>query len=303
MIDAKPRRALVTGASGYVGSRLVQRLVADGWDVHVILRNAAQARAGAPQRGAVTAHRFGGAAEELLEIVRLAAPDAVFHLAAAFVAEHAPGDVAPLVQANLLFATALAEAMRVNGVGLLVNTGTAWQHFGNRAYDPVNLYAATKQAFEAILAYYVNAHRFSVATLVLFDTYGPGDPRPKLISALWNAALSGEQLAMSSGEQLLDLVYVDDVVEAFLAAERTLRTAGSSHTRYGVSSGAPLSLKEIVARFEEASGQPLNVRWGARAPRAREILVPWTGFALPPLWQPRVPLAEGIRRSAPGLPV
>lgn len=294
-IEQRPRRALVTGASGYIGSRLARRLVSDGWEVHVLLRPGSQFDLPAQ----VAIDRIGLETGELAEAVRRAAPDAVFHLAAAFVAEHTLEDVAPLVQANLLFGTQLLEAMRVNGVRLLVNTGTAWQHFGNRDYDPVNLYAATKQAFEAILAYYVNAHGFAAATLALFDTYGPGDTRPKLMRALWQAAARGTPLAMTSGEQLLDMVFVDDVVEAFLAAELALRGSGPVQCVYGVSSGVPLRLKELVASFEAATGVRLDLAWGARPDRARDVFVPWTGFKAPPGWQARVPLLEGIRRSMP----
>jgi nucleoside-diphosphate-sugar epimerase len=293
------RRALVTGASGYVGSQLARRLVAEGWDVHVLLRPASKPDALAPVAQGVTVHRFGGATAELVEIVRAAAPDSVFHLAAAFLAQHRPEDVELLVQANLLFSTQLLEAMAVNGVRVLVNTGTAWQHFENRAYDPVNLYAATKQAFEAILAYYVNAHGFASATLALFDTYGPHDPRLKLVSALWRAAADGSTLSMSAGEQLLDLVYIDDVIDAYLATELVLRNTGGVQLRYGVSSGAPLRLKDLVSAFERATGLKVNVRWGERPYRPREVMRPWTDFSAPPGWRARTELDEGLRRSVP----
>jgi nucleoside-diphosphate-sugar epimerase len=293
------RRALVTGASGYVGSQLARRLVQDGWDVHVLLRPGSSLEALAPVSDAVAVHRFAGPTAELVEIVRVAAPDAVFHLAAVFLAQHRPEDIETLVQANVLFPTQLLEAMAANGVRLLVNTGTAWQHYENRDYDPVNLYAATKQAFEALLAYYVNALGFSVATLALFDTYGPHDPRPKLMSALWKAAGSGQALSMSAGEQLLDMVYIDDVVEAYLATERALRGAGPVHLRYGVSSGTPLRLKDLVAAFEAALGVRVDVGWGERPYRPREVMLPWTSFEAPPGWRPCMPLIEGLRRSAP----
>lgn len=293
------RRALVTGASGYVGSQLVRRLVAEGWDVHVLLRPGSTLDALAPVAQEVTVHRFGGATAELVEIVRAAAPDSVFHLAAAFLAQHRPEDVELLVQANLLFSTQLLEAMAANDVRVFVNTGTAWQHFENRDYDPVNLYAATKQAFEAILAYYVNAHGLASATLALFDTYGPHDPRPKLMSALWQAAARGTSLSMSAGEQMLDLVYIDDVIDAYLATELSLRDMGAAQLRYGVSSGAPLRLKDLVAVFERATGLTVDVHWGARPYRPREVMQPWTAFTPPPGWQARVPLEEGLRHSAP----
>jgi len=274
-------------------------LAAAGWDVHIVLRSRSSSTQLQALGDRMTVHRVGDDGTGLGEAMRLAAPDAVFHLAAMFVAEHRSSDLAPLVQANLLFATQLLEAMRSCGVRLLVNTGTAWQHFGNRDYDPVNLYAATKQAFEAIATYYVNAHGFAVATLVLFDTYGPDDTRPKLMRALWDAASSGAELDMTSGGQLLDLVYIDDVVDAFLAAERTLRDGGAVQRRYGISSGQPLSLRQLVATFEDAVGVRLQVKWGARPDRTRDVFVPWTGFDAPPGWRPRVALRDGLRRSMP----
>jgi nucleoside-diphosphate-sugar epimerase len=299
-IERRPRRALITGASGYIGSRLAQRLVACGWDVHVLVRASSHLGLLAPVLQSITVHRIGDDADELSEAMRRAAPDAVFHLAAVYVAEHRASDITALVEANLLFSTRLLEAMRLHGVCLLLNTGTAWQHFQGRDYDPVNLYAATKQAFEAILAYYVNAHGLRAATLLLFDTYGPQDPRPKLVNALWRALAGGTPLAMSTGDELIDLVHVDDVAEAFLAAEAALRSAAPAHLRYGVSSGRPLRLREVVAAFEEATGGQLDVQWGARPSRARDVLVPWTGFAAPPGWTPHVRLADGIRECAPG---
>lgn len=292
------RRALVTGASGYVGSQLAHRLVHEGWEVHVLVRPGSSLAPLAGVRDALTVHAFAGATTELVRIVGEAAPDAVFHLAAAFLAQHRPEDVELLVQSNLLFSTQLLEAMAANGVRLLVNTGTAWQHYENREYDPVNLYAATKQAFEAILAYYVNAHGFSAATLALFDTYGPHDPRPKLVKALWNAAMNGTRLSMSAGEQLLDMVYIDDAIDAFLATELSLRAAGAVQLRYGVSSGAGMRLKDLVAAFEAATGTRVDVGWGERTYRPREVMTPWTDFAPPPGWRARVGFAEGLRRSA-----
>lgn len=301
-IGQRPRRALVTGASGYIGSRLARRLVAAGWDVHVLVRASSTLGLLAPVLQSITVHRIGDDAGALPEAVGRAAPDAVFHLAAAYVAEHRASDITALVEANLLFSTRLLEAMRLHGVRLLLNTGTAWQHFEGRDYDPVNLYAATKQAFEAILTYYVNAHGLRAATLLLFDTYGPQDPRPKLVNALWRALAGGTPLTMSTGDELIDLVHADDVAEAFLAAEAALRCAAPTHARYGVSSGRPLRLREVVAAFEEATGGQLDVQWGARPSRARDVLVPWTGFAAPPGWTPHISLAAGIRACAPAGP-
>jgi nucleoside-diphosphate-sugar epimerase len=137
-----------------------------------------------PLLSSITVHEFDGASSTMDEIVKRSNPDVVFHLASLFLSQHRPENVEPLIQSNLLFSTQLVEAMVNNGCKLLVNTGTSWQHFEDAHYSPVNLYAATKQAFEVILDYYVEAKGLALISLALFDTYGPGDPRPKLFSLL-----------------------------------------------------------------------------------------------------------------------
>jgi len=224
-------------------------------------------------------------------------PDIVFHLASRFLAEHQPGQVTELIDANVRLGAQILEAMAVNGSRRLVNAGTSWQHYGSMAYRPACLYAAAKQAFEALLDFYVDAHDFRAITLKLFDTYGPGDLRPKLVALLRTAVATGKALDMSGGDQLIDLVYIDDVVEAFLkAGTRLLLDESGAKEEYAVSSGNPITLRQVVATYAHVLGADLTVRWGARPYRAREVMVPWsTGEPLPG-WSPKVPLEEGFRR-------
>ena len=181
------RRALVTGATGYIGGHLARHLAAHGWEVHALVRPSS-AGGGLAAAGA-RVHEHDGTTERMAEIVGAAAPDVVFHLASLFMAEHRTADVTGLVEANLLLGTQLAEGMRLHGRTRLVNTGTVWQHYGDAEYDPTSLYAATKQAYVTLLKYYVEAAGLRVTTLELFDSYGPADPRPKLMGALTRAAL------------------------------------------------------------------------------------------------------------------
>ena len=80
------------------------------------------------------------------------------------------------------------------------------------------IYAATKQAFETFIDYYCDVARMQAITLKIFDSYGPEDPRRKLVKVLAEAALNGQTLEMSGGDQRIDLVHIDDIVDAFLKA-------------------------------------------------------------------------------------
>lgn len=288
------RVALVTGATGFVGSHLARRLVREGWRVH-ILRRAGSRLPDAAEFVRITNHIHDGSTEGMVHCVAQAKPDVVFHLASLFLSQHTTKDVESLIQSNVLFGNQLLEAMKVNGVNYLINTGTSWQHYDNEDYSPVCLYAATKQAFEAILEYYIQACGFKAITLKLFDTYGPDDPRPKLFYLLNKAATSAEPLDMSKGEQLIDLVHIDDVVGAYLiAAERLLEGSVSQHEIYAVSSGQPLPLQELVQLYAEVSKQAVNVNWGARPYRYREVMVPWNRGNSLVGWSPKINLVDGL---------
>lgn len=297
---ATPGVALLTGGTGFIGYHLARRLIADGWTLHAIVRPRSD-----PSRVAALAalpgiaiHVHDGTTESLCELFWWTGINIVFHLASLFLGQHRSADVERLITSNVQFPAQLVEAMVASGVRRLVNTGTAWQHYSGDDFDPVNLYAATKQAFEDVLEYYVRAAELRVATLLLYDTYGPQDWRPKLFTLLRQAAHSSQSLAMSPGEQILDLVYIDDVVEAFIVAARRLwDPSAKGHERFTISSGSALPLREVADLYARTSGRKLNIKWGGRSYRPREVMRPWTGGVSLPGWTPKVPLEMGLRRT------
>ena len=290
------RTALVTGATGFVGSRLACRLVHDQWNVHIVTR-AASTLPPDPEFKQVTRHFYDGSLASLSRAMREARPNVVFHLAALFLSDHKAGDVEALISSNVLFGTQLLESMVECGVTSLVNTGTSWQHYRDDSNNSVNLYAATKQAYEDILRFYVDAKGMRAVTLKLFDTYGPRDPRLKLVNQLLKAGLSGKPIPMSPGEQRIHLVHVDDVIEAFiLSAALIEQPTANGYASYRVDSGAAITLRELVLCIEEVWGRKVPVVWGGRAYRSREVMVPWPGGERLPSWRNRVPLQEGLKQ-------
>jgi nucleoside-diphosphate-sugar epimerase len=290
------RKALLTGATGFIGGHLTRELLRAGWELHLIVLPGMGLGTIENLHAELQIYPHDGTTEQLLVLFDQIKPDVVFHLASLFLAQHTPADIEQLVKSNVLFATQLAEAMTRAGCFRLVNTGTSWEHYENGTYNPVNLYAASKQAFEIMLEYYLATTPLKAVTLKLFDTYGPDDPRPKLFTLLQKVAAEGEPLAMSPGEQLIDLVYIDDIVRAFvMAADRLLENRVGGHERYAVSSGNPLSLRELVEFYGRVIGRTLLIEWGARPYRTREVMVPWSTGELLPGWRPIVCLEEGMK--------
>ena len=289
-------RVLISGGAGFVGSHLIRACINQGWQVGVLYLPEAgldQIVQFLPQ---INTFAVDQTTESVFSAVEKFKPDVVIHLASIFLAKHTSADIQRLIQSNITYGTQILDAMANFGVRYLVNTGTSWQHYESEPYNPVNLYAATKQAFEDIVDFYIQSGKMEAVTLKLFDTYGVGDPRPKLFNLLEKTIREGSRLEMSPGEQLIDIVHVDDVARAYvLAAKRLLAEQVDGHEKYAISSGNPLRLRDLAGMFEKISGKPLNIVWGGREYREREVMVPWNNGPSLPGWSPEITLEDGIR--------
>ncbi len=290
------RRAMVTGATGFVGSHLVSHLNAEGWEVAALARPAA-ARLLELNAAISRVYVYNDTTEDAVDSIADFRPHVVFHLASLFLATHNSETVEPLISSNILLGTRVLEAMKAANITALINTGTSWQSYQGTPYSPVNLYAATKQAFEDILAYYVESSGIRAITLRLYDSYGPGDTRRKILRLLLDCLRTGVPIAMSPGEQVLDFVHVDDLCRAFSQAAVLVERLQPGNTVYAVSGGQRCTLRQVLATLEQAVGRPIPVQFGATPYRDREVMNPWVGPQLPG-WEPRIELLQGFRQLA-----
>jgi nucleoside-diphosphate-sugar epimerase len=287
--------AVVTGATGFLGSVLVRRLIQAGWEVAAIVRPSSDRRRLDGVDGRLGYIVDDGTDRALEAGLTRHRPELVFHLAAKGGYDHVAAELPALLDANVVFGTRVMEAMCAAGCRRLVCAGSFWQHYGNAQYSPVSLYAASKQAFEAIVQYYVEARGVAAAVLTLFDIYGPDDPRPKVFNQVLAAAKTGRALDLSSGDQLVDLVHVDDAARAFLCAAAWLsENPAPGLTRWSAGSGEHRTLREVVERFVSMHSLQAELHWGARAHRAREVMRPWDRGARVPGWRPEIGLDEGL---------
>jgi len=152
-----------------------------------------------------------------------------------------------------------------------------------------------KQAFLDIAKFYTDSRNIKMITLKLFDTYGPNDNRRKLFNLLKNAALKNKPLAMSFGEQLIDIVYIDDVINAFILASKRILTIRDVE-EFIVSSGKTISLKKLVEIYNEIAPKKVLVKWGALPYRKREVMIPYNKGKNLPRFVPRITFKEGLKK-------
>lgn len=282
-------RALVTGGTGYIGSHLVLRLHELGWVVNVIVRKGSNKPHQWESAEGLKVYEHDGSTSAMINIIDESKPDVIFNLASIAKYNYLSGDVDQLIASNILFPTQVLEAMKVCGVKCIVNAETFWQYAaGNASYRPTCLYAATKQAFRDIIYNYVDNNSFKAISLVLYDVYGPNDPREKLIKLLSRYYLSGEELLMTKGEQIILMVHIKDVVSAFIQASSLLFKQDKGTLRvYSVASQGKLTLRNLIDEVMNKHNLRIKIKWGGKPYRDAEIMRPWVGELLPG-WHPTV---------------
>jgi nucleoside-diphosphate-sugar epimerase len=292
MSKDQERVCLVTGASGFIGNFLIEKLVIDGWNVHCLIRNEFHTK----YQDKISLHYYDGSIKSVIGAFSKSKPKIVFHLASLFLVNHKSNDVEQLIDSNIKYGSYILEAMKFSKCLNLINVGSSWQNYHKVEYNPVNLYASTKEAFEKLIKFYVEAYNFNVITLRLFDTYGPGDKRNKILNLLKKQIELLPPLKMSPGNQKINLVHVSDVVEAFtIAANRLLDKAVNTNEIYSIKSELEISLKDLVSLINSINNTSLNIEWGSLDYRDREVMEPLCYYPCLPQWKPKINLNDGLR--------
>lgn len=296
-----PRRALVTGASGFVGANLARRLAADGHAVTATCRPGADlwrvqdATALDVRPLDVSDER---AVDELIDDLR---PQWTFHLAA-HGAYSWQTDTRQIFATNLLGAVNLIDACRRTGAcEAFVHAGSSSEYgFKDHAPDeddslqPASDYAVAKAAatlYGRQAAGQGDAMR--VVTLRLYSVYGPYEDPRRLVPALAIRGLRGELPPLVDPDVARDFVHVDDVVRAFLLA-----AVDAGHgTVYNVGSARQTSIREIVRVTRETLEIEAEPQWGSTAQRSWDTTtwVSRTDRIRNDLgWEPQVALDAGF---------
>ena len=301
-----PPRALVTGAGGFVGANLCRRLLHDGASVHAVVRPGADTWRLEAIRGDITFHEL-----DLRDTTALASTfdragaDWVFHLAA-HGAYSWQTDTEAIFTTNTVASAALVDMACARGVEALVQAGTSAEYGAadhpareSELIAPDGAYAVSKAAATRYARAVARKRGAHVVTLRLCSAYGPWEDPNRLLPTLATFGLQGRLPSLADPRTARDLVFVDDVCEAFVRAARATHLEPGAVLNVG--SGSATTLAELVdlARAELAIDE--RPRWSTMAPRTRDVM---TCVADPARirdelgWQPRWSLAEGFRSLA-----
>jgi nucleoside-diphosphate-sugar epimerase len=302
-------RALITGATGFVGSHLTRHLLARGFEVHALCR-----RCSSFERLEDVRHRLHVHTASLTDrhglrrVVGAIMPQYIAHLAAATMHAGTSATAAAIVRTNLLGTVNLIDACDGIDYAGFVNAGDAFEYGPKRRpakesdrCRPTTLDGRAKEIATLYARYAGLARGRPIVTLRLFSVFGPGDHPDRLVPRLIADASAHAPLDLSHPTVGRDYLYVEDVAGLFTAALRASRRLGGEVLNAG--SGRRVTLAELVERVCAFTGSRSEVRWGA-FPLASHDRGCWTAdvtrlhAAL--RWRPRFSLEEGLRATIRG---
>lgn len=283
-------QVLVTGAAGFIGSALVESLLARGDSVIGIdncndyydpaLKAARLARL-EKRGGGFTFHKLDFADMAALEIALADEQiDRIVHLGAQAGVRYSLENPAAYIQSNVVGHANLLELARRRGVEHMVYASSSSVYGGNdkvpfsvedRADHPVSLYAATKRSDEMLSESYAHLYRIPLTGLRFFTVYGPWG-RPDM--AYWiftEKILAGQPIQVfHQGEMWRDFTYIDDIIAGVLAVldhppadDGAVKPGGSSapHALYNLGNHRSEKLTDLIAILEEACGKKAEIDW------------------------------------------
>ena len=288
------QKVLVTGASGFIGAHLCRRLVNAGAEVHALSR---RSRSG--DKSTLTWWEGDVADIGMVRTCfRKIQPETIYHLASHVMGAPNLEHVLPTFQANLQSSVNLLIAAAENGCRRLVMTGSlAEPEPAKGEIFPVAPYAAAKWASSGYARMFHALYGVPAVMARVFMVYGPAQrDLSKLIPYVILSLLQGKSPAISSGGRLVDWIYVDDVVEAYVALADAPGIEGRT---VDIGSGKLVSIQEIVGQVAYLVGGGIKPAFGALPDRPMEPVRiadvaqtrEWIG------WSPKTQLTDGLSRT------
>lgn len=300
------KRVVLTGGTGFVGANLAHRLVAEGHQTHLLVRPGFSPWRIESILDRVTLHEVNVCdADRVQAALGTIEPAWIFHLAA-HGAYSWETDAEQITRTNVVGTKNLIGAALDTGVEMVVNTGSS-SEYGRQDHAPLETEPATpdtpygiaKAAATAMCVDVATARGARVCTLRLYSVYGPYEDPRRFLPSLIVHGRRGMFPPLVSAATARDFVFVDDVVDAYLAAAR--HTSAGPGAIYNVGTGVQTTIGEAVEVARRVLAIPGEPQWGRMPPRVWDTDT-WVADSRKIRaelgWAPRVTFAEGFERMA-----
>lgn len=285
-------KILVTGATGFVGKYLIQKL--KNFDIRLIVRNINTHYS----KDSQIVYSFEDL-DSFQKDVKSYNPNIVIHLASYLTSSDDISSIKNVIDSNILFTSILLESLKSTDLELFINTGTFAEYYYNDGKEnPAYFYSASKIAIKPIIKYFKNIQGFKTINIIPYTIYGGKSKSKKVIDYILDSLDSKLYLEMTNGEQILDFIHIDDVTDFYVNCVNNINLLKDEED-YHLGTGKGTSIKELSKIIEDLTNKKANINWGSKQYRTLDIM-----RAIAPIyklekelnWKPKVSIEDGIKK-------
>lgn len=309
-MELKGKKVLVTGAGGFIGSHLVEKLIEIGADVRIFVRYTSQGETRhidkLPEKDREKIEIFMGDLKDFDAVKNaMKGVDVVFHLGAVISIPHSYKDPQEFLETNTLGTFNVLMAAKEEGVKKIIITSTS-EVYGTALYTPIDEkhplqaqspYSASKIAAEKFAESFYNAYGTPVAIIRPFNTYGPRQSMRAVIPTIIAQALTKDKIKLGALSPKRDFNYVKDTIDGFIKIAESENSIGEV---INVGSGNSVSIGEIVDTIKKILNKDFEVETDEERIRPEKsevkVLICDNSKAREKImWEPKYPLEKGLK--------
>jgi nucleoside-diphosphate-sugar epimerase len=302
-------KALITGATGFIGSNLLRVLVSNNFEIHVMIRKDSNIWRISEVIDQVEVHYCDLTDQERVKQTILEIrPQLIFHLATYGAAPYQKEKV-KIMNANFMGTINLVDACVESGFECFINTGSS-SEYGTKlepmketdVLEPIDDYGVSKAAATLYCQSIAKNHDFNILTLRLFSPYGYFEDPDRLVPCLTKSCLNDEPVVLYNPKAVRDFIFIDDVINAYLVAVKSADKVTSGEI-FNVGSGKQHSVKDIfnIVKRTTCYKKKAIIDNSKSRMRPGDKAIMWeadiTKIKKALDWEARTTLSEGIKKT------
>ena len=248
---------IITGSNGFIGSNLVNALCKKNKLV-LLLRGKKKSKNVKYVSNKNISFIYFKNNIELERILKKTRGSWLIHCATHYVKNHHSNDIGKIINSNIEFGTILLNNLNAMRVKNFINFSTVWENYNGIKDNPNNLYSASKQAFEKIIKYYkIKNIKIKFYSLIIADTYGRYDKRPKLINILKKNILNKKETKIISKNLYINLLNVSDIVSGICILLKNKIKSG----KYNMINKNEIRTLDLIKKIQKKTKFNLRIKW------------------------------------------